>query len=65
MIGGTLRAWTEREGRTLVVELLWVREASFVLAFHIIPFYISLTKSLRITSTRIGAGRAPGECEHE
>ena len=65
VVGRALGAWAEREGRTLVVELLRVREASFVLAFHIIPFYISLTKSLRITSTLVGAGRAPGEHEHE
>ena len=65
VIGGTLGARTEREGRTLAVEVLRVREASFVLAFHIIPFHISLTKSLRIASTRIGVGRAPGEHEHE
>jgi hypothetical protein len=65
VVGGTLGACTKREGRALAVEVLRVREASFVLAFHIIPFYISLTKSLRITSTLIGAGRASGECEHE
>ncbi len=60
-IGGTLRACTKREGRALVVEVLRVREASLVLAFHIIPFQISLTKSLRIASTLIGAGRASNE----
>jgi len=65
VVGGTLRACTEREGRALAVELLRVREARFVFAFHIIPFYISLTKSLRIASARIGAGSASGECEHE
>jgi len=65
VVGGTLRAWTEREGRTLVVEVLRVREASLVLAFHIIPFHVSLTKPLRIASTLIGAGGAPGECKHE
>ena len=65
VVGGTLRTCTKREGRALAVELLRVREASFVLAFHIIPFHISLTKSLRIASARIGAGRASGECEHE
>ena len=65
VIGGTLSAWTEREWRTLVVEVLRVREASLVLAFHIIPFHVSLTKPLRIASARIGAGRASGECEHE
>jgi hypothetical protein len=59
VIGGTLRAWTEREGRTLVVEVLRVREASLVLAFHIIPFHVSLTKPLRIASTLIGAGCTP------
>lgn len=58
MIGGTLGARTEREGRALVVELLRVRKASLVLAFHIIPFHVSLTKPLRIASTLIGAGRA-------
>jgi len=61
VIGGTLRAWTGREGRALVVELLRVREASLVLAFHIIPFHISLTKSLRIAPALIGAGRASNE----
>ena len=65
MVGGALRAWTEREGRALVVELLRVREASLVLAFHIIPFHVSLTKPLRIASTLIGAGRASDECKHE
>jgi hypothetical protein len=65
VVGGTLRACAEREGRALVVEVLWVREASFVLAFHIIPFHISLTKPLWIASTLIGAGSASGECEHE
>ena len=65
MVGGTLRACTKREGRALAVELLRVREASLVLAFHIIPFHISLTKPLRITSALVGAGSASGECEHE
>ena len=65
MVGGTLRACTKREGRALAVELLRVREASFVLAFHILPFHISLSESLWIASTLIGAGRAPGEHEHE
>ncbi len=61
VIGGNLSAWTKREGRVLAVEVLRVREASLVLAFHIIPFQISLTKSLRIASTLIGAGRASNE----
>ena len=65
VVGRALGAWAEREGRTLVVELLRVREASFVLAFHIIPFHISLSESLWIASTLVGAGRAPGEHEHE
>jgi hypothetical protein len=65
VVGGALGACTKREGRALVVELLRVREASFVLALHIIPLYISLSESLRIASTRIGAGRAPGEHEYE
>ena len=65
MIGGTLRAWTEREGRTLVVEVLRVREASLVLAFHIIPFHVSLAKPLRIASTLIGAGSTSGEYQHD
>jgi hypothetical protein len=65
VVGGALGAATEREGRALAVEVLRVREASLVLAFHIIPFHISLTKSLRIASSFIGAGRAPGEHEHE
>lgn len=65
MVGGTLGAWTEREGRALAVEVLRVREASFVLAFHIIPFHISLTKPLRIASTLIGTRCAASECEHE
>ena len=65
MVGGTLRVCTKREGRALAVELLRVREASLVLAFHIIPFHISLTKPLRITSALVGAGSASGECEHE
>ena len=59
MIGGTLRACTKREGRALVVELLRVRETSLVLAFHIIPFHVSLTKPLRIASTFIVAGCTP------
>ena len=59
VFGGTLGARTEREGRALVVELLRVREASLVLAFHIIPFHVSLTKPLRIASTLIGAGCTP------
>ena len=63
VVGRALGAWAEREGRTLVVELLWVREASFVLAFHIIPFHISLSESLWIASTLVGAGRA--SCEHQ
>ena len=63
VVGRALGAWAEREGRTLVVELLRVREASFVFTFHIIPFHISLTKPLRIAPALIGTGRAP--CEHQ
>ena len=59
VVGGALRACTKREGRALAVEVLRVREASLVLAFHIIPFQISLTKPLRIASTLIGAGCTP------
>jgi hypothetical protein len=65
VFGRALGAWAERERRTLVVELLRVREAGFVLAFHIVPFHISLSESLWIASTLIGAGSASGECEHE
>ena len=61
VVGWTLGAWTEREGRVLAVEVLRVREASFVLAFHVVPLQISLAESLRIASTLIGAGRASNE----
>ena len=65
MVGRALGALTEREGRALVVEVLWVRESGSVLTLHIISLYISLAESLRISSTLIGAGSASGECEHE
>jgi hypothetical protein len=65
VVGRALGAWAEREGRALVVELLRVRKPGLIFTLHIIPFHISLTKSLRIASTLIGAGRASGECEHE
>jgi hypothetical protein len=65
VVGRALGAWTERKGRALVVEVLWVREPSLVLAFHVIPFHISLAEALWVASTLIGVGRASNECKHE
>jgi hypothetical protein len=65
VVGRALGACTEREGRALAVEVLRVRETRFVLAFHIIPFHISLSESLWIASRCIGAGRASGEYQRD
>jgi hypothetical protein len=65
MVGGALGTSAEGEGGTLVVELVFVRQSRLVLAFHIIPFHISLTQPLRIASTRGGTGCASGERQHE
>ena len=59
MLGRVLGASAEREGRALVEEVLRVREASFVLALHIIPLYISLSESLWIARALVGVEAHP------
>ena len=45
MVVRALGASAERKGRTLVVEVLRVRESRLVLTLHIITLHISLTEA--------------------
>ena len=65
VVARALGAWAERKGRTLVVELVFVRQSRLVLALHIIPLPISLTQFLRIAFTVIVTGCASGEHQHD
>ena len=61
VVARALGAWAEGKGRTLVVELVFVRQSCLALALHIIPLHISLTQSLWIGFTVIVTGRASGD----